>query len=114
MRLRNVRRRGRKPYNTIENDGQIFVDVLVGQAEDDPTLGVHISIALSVVKNFSRSRMRPAVEFDHQLCRYAGEVRYIWADWMLSPKAPAGDATASETGPENQLCVRHFATQVFC
>jgi len=87
-------------------------DLVRPEAHHTPTFALHGRRPTSICLDLKR--MMIAVDLDHEFPRYAGEIRKVWPDRMLSAKLCSADAVSSQQFPDLALCAAAVATEVAC
>src|SRR5205085_7018148 len=84
-----ARRKGHVPQDLFDHRRNIFVDVEIVKAQHMPPASAQIHRSSFVVRHFLRSRMRCAIDLDHQLGGKMSKVSDVRTDRMLTAKPGA-------------------------
>jgi hypothetical protein len=90
----------------------ILDDLICPEAHHAPTFSLHCCRATSIP--FGLEGMMIAINFDHELARYAGEVREVGANRMLSAELRSAHAAIPQELPHLALCSTTVATEFTC
>ena len=106
-----VRRGGRSIFcqNDLEHSVQIVRHIAVPEADDAPAACLQHAGTGGVARD--GDRMVAAVDFDHELAGWNGEVRDVASDRVLAPD-PYRERHCPQGAPENSLRLRAFLRSV--
>jgi hypothetical protein len=90
----------------------ILNDLIRPEAHDMPAFTLHGCRPASI--RFDLKGVMIAVDLDHQLSRYAGEIGEVWADRILPPELRPADAATSQEFPDLALGATAVASEVAC
>jgi hypothetical protein len=90
----------------------ILGDLIRPESNDTPALLLHHRRSSSIRLNLKR--MMVAVDFDHELARYAREVGEVRADGMLTAELGAADAARAQEFPHLAFGLTAVATELSC
>jgi hypothetical protein len=91
---------------------RILYDLVRPEPHHAPTFTLHRSCPTGV--RFDLKGVMIAVDFDHELPRYAREIRKIRANRVLTAELGVADATRSEKFPHLAFGTATVATQFTC
>ena len=90
----------------------ILDDLICPEAYDAPSLAFHHCRATRI--SLDLKRMMIAIDLDHELARYAGEVCEVGTDRVLTSELDAADAAISQEFPDLALGATSVATEFTC